>query len=87
MLFGTIKDGILELMDEWLRTFRDDIVARQIGARTPSFREFKDCGAPNFFRVNDSIASRRWITDMENAQQTSFCPEGEKVGFTDGFKP
>lgn len=28
-----------------------------------------------FFRVNDLIASYRWIPNMENAQQMSFCPE------------
>ena len=77
----TIKEGIMELMDEWLRYFRAEIATRQIGARTSSSREFKAYGAPEFFRSKDLIASRHWISDMENAQQTTFCLEGEKVVF------
>ena len=32
VMFGTIKEGILELMDERLRTFQVEIVVGQIGA-------------------------------------------------------
>ena len=42
---------------EWLRSFRAKIVAGQIGARAPAFREFKACGAPKFFGVRDPITS------------------------------
>ena len=48
MLFGTIKEGIMELMDERLRKFRVEIATGQIGARAPSFGEFKAYGAPEF---------------------------------------
>ena len=53
VMFGTIKEGIIELMDERLRYFRVDIVAGQIGARTASLREYKACGALEFFRAKD----------------------------------
>ena len=68
VLFDTIKEGILKLMNERHKTFRAEIVVGQIGARAPSFREFKACVAPEFFGAKDPIASRQWITDMENAQ-------------------
>ena len=82
VIFGTVKEGIIEIMEEQLRSFRAEIVAGQIGTRTPSFREFKACGVSDFFGVKDPIASRCWIAGMENAQHTSFCPDAAKVGFT-----
>ena len=72
---------MLEIMEERLRAFRADISAGQGGARTPSFREFKACGAPEFSGVRDPIVSRRWVADIENAQCMSSCPEEAKVGF------
>lgn len=33
-------------------------------------------------REKDPIPNRLWIVDMKNAQWTSFCLEGLKVGFT-----
>ena len=53
VIFGTIKEGIMEIMEEQLRSFRAEIVAGQVGAQTPSFREFKACRAPDFFGVKD----------------------------------
>lgn len=41
--FGTIKEGIIELLNEWLRDLRAEIVAGQIRAQTLSFPEFKAC--------------------------------------------
>ena len=67
VLLGTIKEGIMDLMDERISLLRADIVEGHIRARTPSFREFKACGAPEFFGAKDPIASRRWIDDIENA--------------------
>ena len=81
VIFGTVKEGMMEIMEERLRAFRADISAGQGGARTPSFREFKACGAPEFSGVRDPIVSRRWVADIENAQRTSSCPEEAKVGF------
>ena len=57
MLFDTIKKGIMELMDERLRTFRAEIVEGQIGARAPLFREFNACGALEFFGDKEPITS------------------------------
>ena len=71
----------MEIMEEQLRSFRDEIVVAQIGTRTPSFREFNACRAPECFGAKDPIASHRWIANMENAQRLSFCPEPTKVGF------
>ena len=59
MIFGTVKEGIMEIMEEQVRSFRSEIAAGQIGTQTPSFREFKVCGVPEFFGVKDPIASLR----------------------------
>ena len=32
VFFGTVKEGMMEIMEEWLRAFRSDIVAVQVGA-------------------------------------------------------
>lgn len=45
VLFGTIKDGIMELVDEGHKPFRDEIAMSQVGARTFSCRELKACEA------------------------------------------
>ena len=37
MIFSFIKERILELMVEWLRTFRAEIVAGQVRVHTPHF--------------------------------------------------
>ena len=37
VIFGTIKKGMMEIMEEKLRAFRTEIVEVQVGARTPSF--------------------------------------------------
>ena len=49
IMFGTIKEGIVELMDKQLRTLREEISTRQKGAQTPSFQECKACEAPKLF--------------------------------------
>ena len=38
-------------MAEQLRSFQAEIADKKAGARTPSFREFKLCGVPDFFGV------------------------------------
>ena len=68
-------------MEERLRVFRAKIVAGQVGARAPSFREFKACGAPKFFEVRDPIVSRCWVDDIEYTQHTISSPDARKVGF------
>ena len=81
VIFGTVKEGMMEIMKERLRLFRAVMVAAQVGARTPSFQEFKPCGASEFFGVRDTIVSRRWVEDIENAQRTISCLDAAMVGF------
>lgn len=49
MIFSTIKDRIVELLDECSGAFWAEIIARELGVRTISFRKFKACGSPEFF--------------------------------------
>lgn len=81
MMFDTIKDGIIELLDERLGVFRAKIIASQFWARNLTFRKFKAYGSPEFFRKKDHISNRWWFTDMESAQRMSFYPEGSKLMF------
>lgn len=78
VIFGTVKEGILEILDERLGAFRTKMMAL-LGARTLTFREFRAYGAPNYHGARDPIASSRWLADVANAFRTSKCPEGDKV--------
>ena len=78
VIFGSIKEGILELMEEKLGTFRAKVAA-MMGSHTLTFREFRACGAPDYHGARDPIASTRWLADVANAFRTSRCPEGDKV--------
>ena len=80
MIFGTIKEGIIEILDEHLDTFRTEMVA-MVGARSLTFREFRVCGAPKFFRTKGPIASRWCLADISNAFRTSFRPKGPGARF------
>ena len=73
-----IREGIIELMDERFQAFISKLAVGQYGARTLSFKDFMGCGASEFLRVKDPIASRRWITDIESDL------EGSKVRFVAG---
>ena len=77
MIFGSIKEGILEFMDEKLSTFRAEMTAI-IGSRILTFREFGACGAPDYHGARDPIASTRWLADVANAFRTSRCPDGAR---------
>ena len=65
-------------MDERLSAFHSEIVVL-IGAHLLTFREFRACGAPDYFGEKDPIASRRWLADVSNAFRTSNCPDGANV--------
>ena len=84
MIFGSIKEGIIELMEGRLKAFRSEYASSLSGARTLSFKDFRGCGAPEFHGVKDPIVARRWITDMESAQLTNFGPKGSKVWYAVG---
>ena len=58
MIFGTVKEGILEILDERLGAFCIELMA-MLEARTLTFREFRACGAPDYLRARDPIASGR----------------------------
>ena len=58
MIFGTVREGILEILDERLSAFRAKMVAL-VGMRSLTFKEFWERGAPYYHRVRDSIASMR----------------------------
>lgn len=74
----------MELMEDRLRIFRINLVARQSLAHTLSFKYFRRCGAPDLFGVKDPIVASRWIIDIDYAQMTSFYPEGLKFRFVVG---
>ena len=67
VIFGSIKEGIIELMEDRLRAFRSDMASSQLGPRTLSFKDFRGSGALNFHGAKDPIVSRRWIADIESA--------------------
>ena len=78
VIFGTVKEEILEMLDERLGAFRIEMVG-MIWVRTLTFREFSACGAPDYHGARDPIASSRWLADVANAFRMSRCPEGDKV--------
>lgn len=80
VIFLMIKEGIMELLYEHMGTFRTEVVA-MVGAHSLTFQEFHACGDPKFFGKKDPNASRRWLADIGNAFQTSFCPKGSNVRF------
>ena len=63
VIFGTVKEGIIEILDKFLGTFHTEIRAI-MGDSTLSFCLFHTCGDPEFFREKDPIASSRWLVDM-----------------------
>ena len=81
MIFGTVKEGILEILDERLGAFRTEVMTI-VGSRTLYFHEFCASGAPEFFGEKDPISSKRWLADMDNAFWMSFFPEGSNVRFS-----
>ena len=80
IIFGSVKEVIMENMYELLGTFYTEIMAI-VGDHTLSFHDFHACGAPEFFGEKDPISSKRWLVDIMNAFQIRFFPEGSKVRF------
>ena len=78
MIFDIVKEGIIEIMDEYLSFFRSEMVS-MMGALTMTFHEFRACGALKFFRKKNPIAIRCWLADVRNAFRSSLCPEEAKV--------
>ena len=84
VIFGSITEGIIELMEDLLRAFRSNMALGQSGTHMLSFKDFKGCGAPDFHRVKVPVVARRWIADIESVQLTSFCPKRSKVWYVVG---
>ena len=60
VIFGRVKEGILEILDERLGTFRTEMAA-MVGARTMTFREFRACGALDYHGDRDpSLVAGGW---------------------------
>ena len=70
VIFGMIKEGILEILDERLAAFRTEMMAF-LGARTFTFQEFRACEAPYYHGARDPIASGRWLAGVANAFRSS----------------
>lgn len=56
-MVGTIKEGIMEQLDERIGVFHVDITACQIRVRTLSLREFKACGGLLTWRMLSGLVS------------------------------
>lgn len=63
MIFGSVKEGILEVLEERLSSFRSKMMAI-VGAQSFTFREFRACGAPEYHGDKEPIASRCWLADV-----------------------
>ena len=83
MIFRTIKDDIMEVLEQSLGSFRSEMVAL-IRVHSLTFREFRACGAPEYFREKDPIMSRHWLEDVANAFRTGSCPDRARVSLV-GF--
>ena len=59
VIFGTVKEGIMEILDQHIGALHTEVIAI-FGSCTLSFRKFHARGAPKFFGEKDPIASRIW---------------------------
>lgn len=82
VMFGTIKEWIMELLAERLGALHAEMAACQFGSRTLSFQDFKACGPPEFFGKKYPIDSKWWIAYVENTQRMSFYLDGTRVRFS-----
>ena len=58
IIFGSIKEGIVELMEDRLWAFRSDMASVRSGSCTLSFKDFRASGALDFHGAKDPIAAR-----------------------------
>ena len=66
MIFESIKEGIIELMEDLLRALWRDMASSQSGTNTLSFKDFKGCCVLDFQGVKDLILARSWIADIKS---------------------
>ena len=67
VIFESIKEGIIKLMEDRLRAFKRDLASGQAGTRTLSFKDFRGSGALDFHGLKNPIAARRLIANIESA--------------------
>ena len=78
VIFGTVKEDILNILDERLSSFCSEMVAL-VGVCSLTFKEFGECGAPDYFGEKDPIAWRSWLADVANTFRTNIFAKGAKV--------
>jgi len=49
--------------------------------RTVTYRDFSACQPPIFEGLRNPLVSQWWITEVEGAFRTSFCPDESRVPF------
>ena len=55
VMFGTIKEGIVEMIEERFWAFQAEMSVGQFGGHTLMLKDFWGCGALEFFGVKDPI--------------------------------
>ncbi|KAI3522357.1 hypothetical protein L1887_00076 [Cichorium endivia] len=79
-LFAQIKAELIEKMQEMIATATSGTSG--LGQpRGVTYRDFSACQPPQFQGKRDPITSSRWITEIEGAFRTCFCPAEAKVRF------
>lgn len=81
VMFNTIKDWIMEILDDHLGALHVEIASGQLGVRSLAFFMLVEIQSSLGRRTPSLVASRRWIMDTESAQWTSFSPKGSKMRF------
>ncbi|KAI3518313.1 hypothetical protein L1887_06895 [Cichorium endivia] len=79
-LFAQIKAELIEKMQEMIATATSGTSG--LGQpRGMTYRDFSACQPPQFQGKRDPITSSHWITEIEGAFRTCFCPADAKVRF------
>lgn len=56
-MFGKVKEGLIEMMDERIQTLRAELAVGQFMAHNLIFLDYRACGGPMFFRKKDPISN------------------------------
>ena len=78
VIFGLVKEGILEILDERLSSFHSEVMAL-VGSYCLTFKDLWACEAIDYHGEKDPIMSRRWLADVANAFYTNSFPDKAKV--------
>ena len=89
-MFGSIKTTLIETFDERYVAVTEApaaVATTTLATARPQrgdlllFREFSNTKPPKFVRTQDSIATMRWISEIEGCFYTCSCPEHLRVRF------